>query len=42
MTTWDTRNTLRRETGQSLYLLALMAMVAAATFGLGILAGRLG
>ena len=36
------RNTLRRETGQSLYLLALVALIGAATFGLSVLAGRLG
>lgn len=33
---------LRREIGESLYLLALMGAVGAATFGLSFLAGALG
>jgi hypothetical protein len=41
MTTWD-RNSLRKETGQSLYLLVFLALVGAASFGLAALAGWLG
>jgi hypothetical protein len=41
MKTWE-RGSLRKETGQSLYLLALVALVGAVTLGLGALAGWLG